>query len=303
MLASIFHANGILRELYGIQRKPLDVQVEIARKYGADLIQWRRDIGAFIDTPNIELLQVTYQRQYTVLNFAFAHAQILLYRPFVLRNLASVGKGTVQDSSHLRTLSEENIKKCLQAATRILEIFQILCRTRRMYKSFFFTHYYVFSAIVVLYVSVIQNWMNLDFEPIHNLRIGEEAQRELAKCGTQASFPQRYVVVLEELRQEAKRIMNQTRGRQDPSIVTLKVHEQLSEPSFTPSSEPFNQVGATFTAPLYHSSTGGWANEAVEDTTPDSHFADVTGWGDFDSLVLTGLGELGHFFSDNHLGA
>lgn len=111
--------------------------MEIARKYGDDLIQWRRDIGAFIDTPNIELLQVTYQRQYTVLNFAFAHAQILLYRPFVLRNLASVGKGTAQDDFHLRTLSEENIKKCLQAATRILEIFQILCRARRMYKSFF----------------------------------------------------------------------------------------------------------------------------------------------------------------------
>lgn len=92
-----------------------------------------------------------------------------------------------------------------------------------------FTHYYVFSAIVVLYVSVIQNWMNLDFEPSHNLQIGEEAQRELAKCGTQASFPQRYVVVLEELRQEAKRIMNQTRVRQIPSIGTVNMHEQLSE--------------------------------------------------------------------------
>lgn len=145
--------------------------------------------------------------------------------------------------------------------------------------------------------------MNLEFEPIHNLRIGEEAQRELAKCGTQASFPQRYVVVLEELRQEAKRIMNQTRGRQDPSNGALNVHEQLSESSFTPSSEPFNQVGTTFTAPLYHSSTGGWVNEVVEDMNPGSHLADVTGWGDFDSLVLTGLGELGHFFSDNHLGA
>lgn len=44
-------------------------------------------------------------------------------------------------------------------------------------------------------------------------------------------------------------------------------------------------------------------NEVVEDTTPNSHLADVAGWGDFDSLVLTGLGELGHLFSVNHLGA
>lgn len=111
--------------------------MEIAQKYGTNLTQLRREIGAFIDTPNIELLQVTYQRQYTVLNFAFAHAQILLYRPFVLRNLASVGKGPAEDSSQLRTSSEENIKKCLQAATKILEIFQVLCGTGRMYKSFF----------------------------------------------------------------------------------------------------------------------------------------------------------------------
>lgn len=145
--------------------------------------------------------------------------------------------------------------------------------------------------------------MNLDIEPKHNLRIGEEAQRELAKCGTQASFPQRYVVVLEELRQEARRIMNQTRDPQDESIGTLNVPEQLSESSFTPLSEPFNQVGTTYTAPLYHSNTGNWVHEAVEDMSPSSHLADMTGWGDFDSLVLTGLGELGHLFPDNHLGS
>lgn len=140
-------------------------------------------------------------------------------------------------------------------------------------------------------------------EPRQNLRIGEEAQRELAKCGTQASFPQRYVVVLEELRQEAKRIMNQTKDPQDPSMRGLNVHEQLSEPSFTPSSEPFNQVGINSTAPLYHSSNAGWANGVAEDAIYPTQLADVSGWGEFDSLVLTGLGELGHLFADNGPGA
>jgi hypothetical protein len=145
--------------------------------------------------------------------------------------------------------------------------------------------------------------MNLGIALSHNLRIGEEAQRELAKCGTQASFPQRYVVVLEELRQEAKRIMNQTRDRSDPSTKSLNVHEQQSESSFTPSSEPINQVSTTFMAPLYHSNSVGWVNEVVENMSPTSHLGDVTGWGDFDSLVLTGLGELGHLFPDHHPGA
>lgn len=125
-----------MRDLYGIQQKPLDTQIEIARRYGADLKEWKAGISTFLETPNIGMLQVTYQRQYNVLNLAFAHIQILLYRPFLLRNLASLGKETDRNHLHLRALVEENINKCLQAATKVVDIFQDLCKTRRMYRSF-----------------------------------------------------------------------------------------------------------------------------------------------------------------------
>ena len=40
----------------------------------------------------------------------------------------------------------------------------------------------------------------------------------------------------------------------------------------------------------------GWMDGLMEDTSPASYIADLTSWGEFDSLALTGLGELGFLF-------
>lgn len=281
--------------------------MEIAQRYDADLKDWRAGIGPFLETPNIGMLQVTYQRQYNVLNLAFAHIQILLYRPFLLRNLASLGRETDRKHSHLRGLVEENISKCLLAAMKVLEIFQDLCKTRRMYRSFWvsgnrktisteltdqFTHYYVFCSIVVLYVYVIQNRVKPIDQYRRYLQIGEDAQRELAKCGTKTSFPQRYVVVLEELRQEALKILKQAK----PQPEALVEKPDSSHTEVSSSMEPF---APTNQDTLYHSNSDTWMTDLVQDASPTSYVADVTGWGDFDSLVLTGLGEMSHLFPDS----
>lgn len=114
----------------------METQTEIALKYGADLADWRSGIAPFLQTPNIELLQATYQRQYNVLNFAFAHAEILLYRPFLLRNLACLGRRSGPKNSQLQEDIQMNIEKCLHAASRIAGLFKELCRSRRMYRFF-----------------------------------------------------------------------------------------------------------------------------------------------------------------------
>ncbi|KAJ5085767.1 hypothetical protein N7532_010538 [Penicillium argentinense] len=302
MLAPIYHAklsrimSGILRDLYGIQQKPLSSQTEIARKYETDLSLWRAGIAEFIDTPNIELLQITFQRQCSVLNLAFEHAKVLLYRPFILQNLASLGKETSAPHSPLQEVIGENIKKGLEAATRTVEIFQSLCRTRRMYKSFWFTHYNVFCAIVVLYVYVIQTWSKAGHEYEHCLRIGEEAQAELAKCGTKSSFPQRYVVVLEELRREARKITAQSASQYDTSNTSPEENGmdsvQLGNAEGIQSVPSHNQDGDV----VYPPDPSTWLPNIAQDTSPASYLADMTGWGDFDSIVLTGLGDLGHMF-------
>lgn len=128
--------SGVLRDFYGITPKPLEDQVKIAQTYRLRLAEWRSDIGDFMDTPNIELLQITYQRQYSVLNLQYAHTQVLLYRPFILRNLAYLGRGLDQNHSHLQETLEDNVKNCLRAACKTLEIFEDLCKNQRMHKCF-----------------------------------------------------------------------------------------------------------------------------------------------------------------------
>jgi len=153
-----------------------------------------------------------------------------------------------------------------------------------------FTHYNVFCAIVVLYVYIVQNWSDPDREYSRYLQVGEGAQLELAKCGNQSSFAQRYVVVLEELRKEAHKITNQYAGDGDflgiasPSAgVTETVIQQDQERGTL---ENLQGQG--------HQDLNGWLSELAQDTSPPSCLADMTGWGDFDSFVLTGLGDLNY---------
>lgn len=128
--------SGILRDLYGIQQKPLVFQAELAQKYEAELAEWRAGISNFLDTSNVELLQITFQRQFSVLYLAFEHAKILLCRPFLLRNLASLGRERSTNHSNLHELITKFVKTCVEAAIKTAEMFKDLCRTRRMYKSF-----------------------------------------------------------------------------------------------------------------------------------------------------------------------
>ncbi|KAJ6044434.1 uncharacterized protein N7446_002629 [Penicillium canescens] len=304
MLAPVFHAklvriiSGVLKELYGLKKKNLEAQAVIAQKYGSSLAEWRIGIGPFLETSNIELLQPTYQRQYNVLNLAFAHAEILLYRPFLLRNLASLGRRSGHTHSQLQQDIQTNVEKCLQAASKIAGLFKELCRSKRMYRSFWFTHYYVFCAIVVLYVYVIQHRSTPAQYLSQYLQMGEEAQKDLAQCGTLASFPQRYVVVLEELRKEALRLTSSS----STFTAVGGIGHACGDPAQTDHFESGSVSAAQATDSMRnyeHLASPEWIPNFVQDHSPASYLADMTGWSEFDSLVLTGLGELGHFFPDD----
>ncbi|CAI7652589.1 unnamed protein product [Penicillium pancosmium] len=281
MLASIYHAklsrliSGILRDLYGIQQKPLILQAELAQKYEIELAEWRAGIATFLDTSNVELLQITFQRQFSVLYLAFEHAKILLYRPFLLRNLASLGRERSAAHSNLQEMIAKFVRTCVEAAIKTAEMFKDLCRTRRMYKSFW-------------------SWSGPDNEYKHYLTIGEEAQLELAKCGSQTSFAQRYVVVLEELRKEARKITSHYSGQRE--LLSITPSEEVAEAAIRQHAE-----GETFQRAhgQEHQDLDGWLSEMAQDTSPASYLADMTGWGDFDSFVLTGLGDLSHLLPGN----
>lgn len=142
MLAPVYHAklskiiSGILHDLYGIQRSTLTAQASAAAKYGAEMTQWRKELSEFLDLPNVNIMKITYQRQYTVLNLAFYHAQILLYRPFLLKGFTLLIKEHSRRNDKLQGTIDQNIKSCLEAAMKVVSIVHDLSAKGRMYRAF-----------------------------------------------------------------------------------------------------------------------------------------------------------------------
>ncbi|KAL2860539.1 hypothetical protein BJX68DRAFT_252145 [Aspergillus pseudodeflectus] len=329
MLAPVYHAklsriiSGILRDLYGIRRATLQSHLTAAAKHGADMAKWRSELSAFVDMPSVDMLMLTYQRQYTVLNLAFYHAQILLYRPFILKDSKNWASSVSDGINQLQESVNHNIEHCLSAAMKITGILRDLCESGRMYKTFWFTHYYAFSAIVVIYVHFIQ-FSSQAFsvgEISARLQAGEQAQQYLAACGSQSSFAQRYAMVLEELRTEAHKCMQQKLSNSHRITNNVNVEtgpQRLDGPreqtSYNASAFPQSAfIGIPASAgdvSADHTSLGlsqvqtepqVWIGDLMQDSSPTTYIPNLTSWGDLDSLALTGLGELGYLFSSDNL--
>lgn len=147
---------------------------------------------------------------------------------------------------------------------------------------------------MVLYVYVIQSWSDPNNEHNQYLSIGEEAQLELSKCGSQTSFAQRYVVVLEELRKEARKITGHCSHQS--KLLPISTNEDTAESTIQ---HPIEREMLQHTQSQEHQDLDGWLSGMAQDTSPASCLADLTGWGDFDSFVLTGLGDLSHLLPGN----
>jgi hypothetical protein len=185
-----------------------------------------------------------------------------------------------------------------------------------------FTHYYVFCATVVLYVSVIQGqfepWgAGEDFLEDH-LKDGEQAQKDLNTYGASSSYCRRYVLVLEELRNEARRSIRYSRQNPESRMaVTPHPHPvaSLSTAAATGNQSSIYVASRTPQRPIEHqdlasnnpsgglvstlglseiesqSETRGQTDSAIYAASLPTTMDDFTNWGEFDSLALTGLGD------------
>ncbi|OGM47149.1 Zn(II)2Cys6 transcription factor [Aspergillus bombycis] len=335
MLAPVYHAklsriiSGVLHDLYGIQRSTLAVQASAAARYAAEMAQWRKELSEFVDLPNVNLLKITYQRQYTVLNLAFYHAQILLYRPFLLKGFTLLSKGPSRRNDKLQGAIDQNIKSCLEAAMKVVAIVHDLSTNGKMYRAFWFTHYYAFSAIVILYVHYIRSrsrQSTTDADLAYYMA-GKQGQDDLASCGSQTSFSQRYVMVLEELRKEAhKTIIQGNQESVDPPPTnrpdsgatergTSRPEELGQLRNITDSQEiggypavsgRLDDIAGSVQvsyhgvqpASSFQFPSGPQESDvgSLQGISPESYVADLASWGEFDSLAATGLGDFGNLF-------
>lgn len=157
----------------------------------------------------------------------------------------------------------------------------------------------------MLYIHVIQNYTQTVSPQGYSrcLQAGEQAQRDLATCGSTSSFAERYVVILEELRKEAQESI---RRRQHKSNEHLSLSQSIQAVSDIAMAETEKSSGPSNHADYQYAGCRGiesslpqafgglvdhqqslnisevpfesqdWMGDLMEDTSPASYIADLT---------------------------
>jgi len=209
----------------------------------------------------------------------------------------------------------------------IVSIVNDLCERGQNYPTFWFTHYYSFCAVVVLYVYTIQSRI----EPTEIWRpyfqAAERCQSQISSLkAVKDSFAQRYSIVLEELRLEALKQITQMppiprNNDSDPerdqdtevahTILRLSENHQLDanavpNDNIQVGNGNSNAMVVTQTPHIFEGLQSGlpttnsfeFAPSVIGASPSSMTGGEATGWGEFDSFVTAGIGSLESHFLD-----
>ncbi|KAF7563420.1 hypothetical protein G7046_g734 [Stylonectria norvegica] len=293
---------NILKDFYGIRPRSTESQLKLAASYSTDLDEWRVGIKYLLDTTNYDsaLFLPIFLRQRNVLNLAFWHAQILLHRPFLLNSFANLTNFSLHRNARSANAADiaRNVQLCLDAAMQIVQLVDDISAGGQLYNAFWFTHYFAFCAVVIIYVHAIQCRTD---EHLKTLHAASRCQTQISTRARPGSLPERYGVVLRELRLEML--------RHKPALRELFPEEDLNDqqnaPGVRDGNNVFSQMQQTEVSELgigrnamdslidsVQNFTGDHVAPQVE-ASPSSSVAHMTGWGQFDSMVTSGIGGFG----------
>jgi len=295
MLAPIAHikllriVSSILRDMYGITTPSRVDHINLAIKYSSALHDWRSDLNKFLDVEFIDtsLLIPLFQRQRNVLNFAYWHALLLVHRPFLLSNFASL-TGPIRRQTNPREQYEtdQNVGECLRAALSIAGLVDELVQGHQIYKAYWLTQYFAFSAVVVLYVYTIQQQQSSVDSHLAHYEAAMRCQAQISSLAVTDSLAERYGIVLEELRLEAVNHIQAKRTEHHQSQDVASRHhyddpirDRSSSGDIIQSAE---QIPRRDSNMLY---SGNQIGQMYNVSTPNSLVQEMTGWGQFDSMV------------------
>lgn len=132
---------NVLRDLYSIRPPSTENSFKLAAKYAKEIAAWRGSVSYLVETDGVDpsLFQPIFLRQRNVLNLACWHAQILVHRPFLLNNFASLAN--LGSTRHRRTqqnadLTDDHVQRCLDAAMNIVGKLDELSSSGQLYNTF-----------------------------------------------------------------------------------------------------------------------------------------------------------------------
>ncbi|KAM0252598.1 hypothetical protein ACHAQJ_007635 [Trichoderma viride] len=278
----------ILRNVYSIHTTSRNDKHAFATIHTKELIEWREDVAHFLDpVTNMPLIPI-FQRQKNVLNLAYWHTMILTHRPFLLRNFAQLQNGSRprRDDHEFESRTEQSIHECLQAATNITKTVNDMYQGGQLFRAYWFTSYFAFSAAVILYVYTIQKSNEPEELYSSYLSAATRCQDQLSNLAEDGSLVARYCLVLEELRLEALRQTKQ--GQINARSPTQR--QAASMPNAANGTEAFGTAddGTMGVTDLGANMTdmGGIGDIYV---TPTDSLAEMTGWAQFDAMVSVSM--------------
>jgi len=285
----------VLRDLYPIRPPSLALRTELSSKYTSDLHAWRSALSRFLNDDSAQgidshLLIPIYQRQRSVLNLAYYHAMLLIHRPFLLSNFASLTHmpthSTFAPNAAIDT--SDNITTCLEAAMSIVRVVDDVFTSSNLFRSFWFTQYYAFCAVVVLYIYRIRQHLVTPGTCEGYFSAGQKCQRQLESVSETDCLARRYCLVLEELRLEAVRQVNKSQG-----AATIDTPTPFGIDATSTLQQAFADAAPSPSQNQYSYANIPTPESAVFNPSflPNSNImADLTSWGQFDSLVTAGIG-------------
>ena len=190
-----------------------------------------------------------------------------------------------------------------------------------VFRAFWFTQYYAFCAVVVLYIYRIQQGLMQPSKCEGFYQAGVRCQTVLEGICKEDCLSKRYCLVLEELRREAARY-RVGEGGEDvvPGLDFTKAgeggglerHMVQQDPGFEDSAGFYGPLSAAAAATAPIPPAAGMLptspeNDVVYNTSflpTSSIMADLTSWNQFEGLVTAGIGMLdsGGFPGDGGLG-
>lgn len=172
------------------------------------LLEWKEKLPEFLKPREKTLSgQRTFERQNTVLKYAFSHMQILVTRRSLLADFSSLG-GKVSAIKDER--AQRHIQQCANAINTILSTTCDTIQKGALYQGFWFTPYVALVALSTLYVFIIQKSRSslpaTSFPQVENLLDkARQCQDFLTALSPKGSQARRHHELLDRLRLRAEK--------------------------------------------------------------------------------------------------
>lgn len=159
---------------------------------------WHKSLPLHLGAIRPSMLIPPFRRQATVLKLAHSHAIMHASRPFLLGSFPAGAASVV----------ENHVDNCINAAKSVLNTVDDMAREGPIFHAFWWTHYVTFCALVVVYVSEIQQKRIARPRYDHEYRtrlleLADKCHSHLALATATNSPSRRYAVILEEFREAA----------------------------------------------------------------------------------------------------